>query len=296
MSEDRNRYLITTQELADNLGREDLRVLECTVFLRPREDGKPGYAVIPGREEWEAGHIPGSGYADLQNDLSDPAAGLRFMMPSAEQFAQAMGRYGVGDDTEVVLYDRAGNMWAARIWWMLRAFGFDSARVLDGGWAKWTGEGRAVQSGPGFPPAPATFTPKPRPELIATKEDVLASIESGQACIVNALNAAQHRGEVAPYGRPGHITGSVNVPAMGSDGIVDPKTQLYASTDAIRRRFEEAGAKPGERMITYCGGGIAASSAAFAATMAGFEDVAVYDASLSEWAADPSLPMEISMA
>ena len=287
----RDRYLATTEWLAANLGQPSLRIFDCTVLLRPRQGGGPGYAVVSGREEWASGHIPGSAFADLHNDLSDKTSPLRFMMPPAEQFADAMGRYGVGDDSDVILYDRAGNMWAARIWWMLRAFGFDNARVLDGGWTKWHAEGRPISTAlPVY--APSTFTANPRPELIATKDDVLASMASGQACIVNALNAAQHRGEVAPYGRPGHIAGSVNVPAMGSAGIVDPATQLYGSTSEIRRRFEEAGAKPRERMITYCGGGIAASSAAFAALMAGFEDVAVYDASLSEWAADESLPME----
>lgn len=287
----RDRYLATTDWLAGHVEDPRLRVLECTVFLRPRDDGQPGYNVVPGRAEWAAGHIPGSVYADLQNDLSDRDQSLRFMMPPAEQFAEAMRRYGVGDDAEVVLYDRQGNMWAARIWWMLRAFGFDNARVLDGGWSAWVTEGRPVST-EATPPAPATFTVSPRAGLMATKEDVLAAMEAGQACIVNALNAAQHRGEVAPYGRPGHIAGSVNVPAMGSGGIVDPETQHYLPVAEIRRRFEEAGARAGERMITYCGGGIAASSAAFAATMAGYEDVAVYDASLSEWAADPSLPME----
>ena len=108
------------------------------------------------------------------------------------------------------------------------------------------------------------------------------------------MNAAQHRGDVAPYGRPGHISGSTNVPAMGSAGIVDPITQKYLPVEEIRKRFEAAGARQGERMITYCGGGIAASSAAFAATMAGYANIALYDASLSEWAADPALPMETS--
>src|SRR5690606_1442407 len=104
-------------------------------------------------------------------------AKLRFMMPPAEQFAEAMGRYGVGDDSDVVLYDRAGNMWAARIWWMLRAFGFDRARLLDGGWSRWAAEGRPVSTEPPAYP-PATFTARPRPELIASKEDVLEAIES----------------------------------------------------------------------------------------------------------------------
>jgi len=290
--EDRAKYLVSTEWLAAHISDSTLRVLDCTVFLRPRTDGGPGYAVVTGREEWEQSHIPGSVFADLANDLSDRTSELRFMLPPAEEVAEAMGRYGVGDDSDVVLYDRAGNMWAARIWWMLRTFGFDRARILDGGWTQWLAEGRPT-SAEAPTPAVAHFTAKPRPELIATKADVLAAIESGQTCVVNALNGAQHRGEVAPYGRAGHITGSVNVPAMGAGGVVDPETQLYRPTDEIRQRFEAAGAKPSERMITYCGGGIAASSAAFAATMAGYSNIALYDASLSEWAADPSLPMEI---
>ena len=284
-------YLATTDWLANHLDAPNLRILECTVFLRPRDDGQPGYKAIPATAEFAAGHIPGAVYADLTNDLSDRSQSLRFMMPPAAQFAEAMRRYGVGDDSEVILYDREGNMWAARIWWMLRAFGFDNARVLDGGWKTWLAEGRPV-SAEVTRPAPVTFTAHERPELIATKEDVIAAMSSGQGCIVNALNPAQHRGDVAPYGRPGHITGSVNVPAMGSAGIVDPSTQKYLPLEEIRQRFTAAGVEPGERMITYCGGGIAASSAAFAATMAGYLNIAVYDASLSEWAADPSLPME----
>lgn len=289
---ERDRYLATTEWLAAHLGDPAVRILECTVFLRPNEAGRPGYTAVSGRDEWAKGHIPGSVYADLPNDLSDRAQALRFMMPSAQQFAEAMGRYGVGDETTVVLYDRQSNMWAARIWWMLRAFGFENARVLDGGWTRWVAEARAVSTDP-TPPPPAKFTAVPRPGLIATRADVLAAIASGQTCIVNALNSAQFRGDVAPYGRPGRIPGSVNVPAMGAHGLVDPETQLYRPTAEIRRRFEEGGARPDERMITFCGGGIAASSAAFAATMAGFNDVAVYDASLSEWAADPSLPMDV---
>jgi thiosulfate/3-mercaptopyruvate sulfurtransferase len=289
---ERDQYLATTDWLTNHLDDHALRILDCTVFLRPNDSGRPGYIAVSGRDEWSKGHIPGSVYADLTNELSDRAQALRFMMPPPQQFGEAMERYGVGDRTSVVLYDRQANMWAARVWWMLRAFGFDNARVLDGGWTRWTAEGHPVSRDPATAP-PAKFSPVPRPGLIATKEDVLAAIASGQTCIVNALNSAQHRGDVAPYGRPGRIRGSVNVPAMGSHGLVDPTTQLYPSIPEIRRRFQEAGAKPGKRLITYCGGGIAASSAAFAATIAGYDDVAVYDASLSEWAADPSLPMEV---
>lgn len=286
----RDDFLVSTDWLASSLGRFELRILECTVLLLPRDDGQPGYAVVSGRDGWAAGHIPGAGFADIPYDLSDRVQPLRFMMPGPEQFAAAMGAYGIGPDSDVVLYDRAGNMWAARVWWMLRAFGFDNARILDGGWPTWVEEGRPVATDH-VAPAPAEFRARPRAGLIASKDDVLGAMARDNVCVVNALNPAQYRGDVAPYGRAGHIPASVNVPAMGSAGVVDPRTQKYHAVEEIKRRFVEAGARPGERMITYCGGGIAASSAAFAAVMAGYTDVAVYDASLSEWAADPSLPM-----
>ncbi|MBK8559156.1 sulfurtransferase [Candidatus Amarobacter glycogenicus] len=287
----REDFLASSDWLAGHLDDEHLRVLDCTVFLRARAEGGPGYLVETGEAEWLGGHIPGSIYADLHNDLSDRSSALRFMMPPAAQFETAMGSYGVGNDSKVVLYDRAGNMWAARVWWMLRAFGFDNARVLDGGWKRWTDDGHPVETG-SVGRAPGRFTVVPRPRLIASRDEVLELVRSGDACIVNALNGAQFRGEVAPYGRPGRIAGSVHVPAIGDAGVVDPRTQTFGSVEEIRARFIKAGAEPDRRLIAYCGGGIAASSTAFAAVMAGFRDVAVYDASLSEWAADPTLPME----
>jgi 3-mercaptopyruvate sulfurtransferase SseA len=189
---DRDRFLATTSWLADNLGRPNLRILECTVLLRPRADGTPGWDIVPGREEWAAAHIPGSMFADIPGELSDRSQRLQFMMPSAEQFATAMAAYGVGDDSEVVLYDREGNMWAARVWWMLRTFGFDNARVLDGGWRTWSNEGRPVSTAIESP-QPGDFTPRPRPSLIATKDDVLAAITSGPvvAAVFEGTSAIQ---------------------------------------------------------------------------------------------------------
>ena len=133
--------LVETDWLEANLEDPTLRILDCTVNLQ-RSDGET--RVESGREAWAAEHIPRSVYADLAGEFSDRSSKLRFMMPPVGQFAQAMGRIGVGDGTSVVLYDRAGHMWAARIWWMLRAAGFDDAAVLNGGWMKWTAEGRPV--------------------------------------------------------------------------------------------------------------------------------------------------------
>jgi thiosulfate/3-mercaptopyruvate sulfurtransferase len=281
------QHLVETDWLAPRVGDPGLRVLECTVFLHP--ELPHGYRAESGQAAWAAGHIPGSGFADLTDDLCDRTSRLRFMLPPASQLADAMSRLGVGDGVRVVLYDRAMNIWAARVWWMLRAFGFDEAAVLDGGWRKWTLEGRAVSIDPD-PTPPRRFTARPRPELFTGKTDVLGALGDRSACVLNALTEEQHRGTGgATYGRPGRIAGSVNVPARE---LVDPKTHAYRDPETLRAKFAAAGALDAGRVITYCGGGIAASSDAFILTLLGHEHVAVYDASLSEWAADPTLPMD----
>jgi thiosulfate/3-mercaptopyruvate sulfurtransferase len=280
-------YLVETDWLAANLEDPALRILECTTILHPRPDG--GYKAESGRATWAAGHIPRSGFADLTDDLCDRSSSWLYMMPPADQMAAAMSRLGIGEGTRVVLYDRAVNMWSARVWWMLRAVGFDRAAVLNGGWKKWTVEKRAISAEPCAYP-PARFVARPRPELFADKRAVLAGLDQSATCVINALSEEQHRGTGGvAYGRPGRITGSGNVPARE---LVDPATHAYLAPDVLRHRFAASGALDAGRVITYCGGGIAASSDAFVLTLLGHEHVAVYDASLSEWAADPSLPMQ----
>jgi thiosulfate/3-mercaptopyruvate sulfurtransferase len=280
-------YLVATDWLAARLDDPSLRVLECTTILHPLPEG--GFRAESGLATWTAGHIPRSGFADLTGELSDRASSLRFMMPPPDQLASAMAKLGVGDGTRVVLYDRAVNMWAARVWWMLRAIGFDAASVLDGGWRKWTLEGRPVSTEPSTYP-PGRLIARPRPKLFADKTAVLAGLGDTATCVLNALTEEQHRGTGGVhYGRPGRIAGSGNVPARS---LVDATTHAYLPLDQLRQQFENAGALASGRVITYCGGGIAASSDAFVLAMLGHEDVAVYDASLSEWAADSSLPMQ----
>ncbi len=276
--------LVTTAWLEDHLDDPDLRVLDCTVLLEPAPGGR--FVARSGRDAWAAGHIPGSAFASLPDDLSDPDSPLRFTLPTADRFAGAMEQLGVGQGTRVVLYDSRLNMWAARLWWMLRAFGFDDAAVLDGGWRSWDDEGRTVSS---TPPVvrPATFVAQPRPGLFVDRDEVLAALDDGATCLVNALSAEQHRGETDDYARRGHLPGAQNVPAAA---LVDAG-QRYLPLDELRRHFAPVlDGSPG-RIVTYCGGGIAASSDAFTLFRLGFDDVAVYDASLQEWAADPELPL-----
>ena len=291
----RPQHLVSTEWLAEHLDDPEVRVFETTVFLRPRQEG-PGYRVEAGRAEYESGHIPGSGFLDLQQDFSDNDQRLRFMMPSPQAFAEAAGRHGISEGGKLVLYDRLGSMWAARLWWMFRAMGMEDAAVLDGGWTKWLAEGRAVSTEPASYAA-AAFTPNWDPARFAQLEEVRAiaagsSDAAASPCLINALGRDQHSGADGgrTYGRAGHIPNSSNVPAME---LVDPQTQAYLPAEELAARFAAAGASPQRRVVTYCGGGIAASNDAFILTLLGYDNVAVYDASMSEYAADESLPLVV---
>ncbi len=294
MSQPEPGFLVSSEWLAAHLEDANLRVLDSTVYLRAPAPGsdRRSYTQESGRTDYEAAHIPGALFADLVREFSDTSAPFPFTKPSPEQFAAAIGSLGISNDTHVVCYDGAGTMWATRMWWLLRAFGHDNASVLDGGLKKWQAEGRPVST---ETPAvePATFVATERPERWATKDDVLAAISDGQSCVINSLTEEQHAGTTTAYGRAGHIAGSVNV---SSRGLTEPETGAYLPLDLLRSRFEASGATSAGRIITYCGGGIAATSGAFVLALLGHENVAVYDNSLSEWGRDESLPMEVAAA
>jgi thiosulfate/3-mercaptopyruvate sulfurtransferase len=278
--------LVTTDWLAANLRAADLRIVDCSVVMRTADDGS--YAFVPGAEQYERGHIPGGVFVDVLTSLSAKDHPLPMMMPPPDEFAATMAGLGVSDESRVVLYDRSNHAWAARVWWMLRYCGFDGAAVLDGGWNKWTAEGNTISTQKTDHP-PGKLTVRIRPKLFATKRDVVESIRAPGICIINALSPELHSGAVQRYARAGRIAGSENVHC---ESLIDPRTHAYIDADALRERFESTDALSAERVITYCGAGIAASSDALALTLLGHRDVAVYDGSLSEWTSDPDLPME----
>ncbi len=275
-------FLIDTDALERQLGDPNLRVFDCTTILIP--DPKMTYQAVPARADFEKGHIPGAQFIDLQADLSDKNHRLRFMLPSAEDFAAAMSRFGVGEGTRIVLYSTTTPQWATRVWWLLRVFGFDYAAVLDGGWQKWSRETGAARPRP-----PGHFIVKEQRPLMVGKAEVQHAIGDRAVCTLNALAPEQHAGTGGnTYGRPGRIKESVNLPAAQ---LIDLATNAFLPAAELRQRFEGVGAF-GKEVITYCGGGIAASADAFALVMLGHPDVKLYDASMSEWATDPTLPME----
>jgi thiosulfate/3-mercaptopyruvate sulfurtransferase len=282
--------VVQTDWLEAHLDAPHLRIFDCTTHLKPAEPGSDmPYLVVGARAEYDAGHIPGAGFLDVQAELSDNATKLRFTMPSADRFAAAMSRHGVGEGTRVVLYSAGSIMWATRVWWMLRAFGFDNAAVLDGGWDKWLAEGRPVSTAPCAYP-PAQFISRPRPGMIVSKEQVLAAIRDPSTVIVNALSPELHSGKTpSRYGRPGRVPGSVNVSA---GALLDSRTKAFVPLAQARAKFDAAGIEKSKDVICYCGGGISATVDLFLLHQLGHDRITLYDGSMGEWAKDQSLPIE----
>lgn len=282
-SDARMDSLVTAEWLSQHLDDPNLVVLDCTVLVEQLEDGT--VHIVSGQSSYDRGHIPTAGFADLMGDLSDNGGPLQFAVPAPEQFAAAMGALGVGDESRVILYDEANMGWAARVWWMLRWVGFDRAALLDGGLAAWNEMGLPLSTEPASHPA-SHLTVALRPELIADRDEVFASLENDAVSLIDALPASHYSGDMAMYDRPGHIPGALNLPASA---LLDDSGR-FKSNDELASMIET---DRNARSITYCGGGISASADAFVLTRLGFTDVAVYAASLQEWAADPSNPMEI---
>jgi thiosulfate/3-mercaptopyruvate sulfurtransferase len=282
------QFLVSTDWLSAHLEDPNVRILDPSTLLPPKPDLSL-YDVVPARQDFEKGHIPHAVFVDVEHELSTPDPHLHFMLPDARTFASAMSRYGVSDDTFVVCYSTTSHWWATRLWWTLQVFGHQRVAVLDGGFQKWQKEGRPVETGPAQQAAPGNFTVRePDTRMVADRKQVLAAINAGDVCTVNALRPEQHAGTGGVnYGRRGHITGSISIPAM----LHVNEDNTFKNEDELRAMFAPAMSRP--EVITYCGGGIAATSVALALAMLGHNNVKVYDASLTEWAADPELPMEV---
>lgn len=285
--------LICANALAATLDDPRLCLLDASVELAaPEFDGD--YRVESGHAGWLAGHIRGAHHADLLSDLADPQASFSFALPDPQRAQDALRKLGLHDDSLIVIYDRSDGFWAARLWWMLRSLGIDAA-VLDGGLRAWIAAGFALQQGESAESESGTLsTPaKYREGFWIDRHDV-EQVVAGKAdgALVCALSAALFDGSaVSRYARRGHIPGSRNLPARS----------LFDDDGRYRR-----GAALGEALaglcqaepplLLYCGGGISAAALALALTLAGETRVAIYDGSLQEWAAEPSLPLTTGAA
>ena len=285
----RPEFLVETDWLADHLDDPNIRVFDCTTHLVPGSDHT--LRAESALADYRAGHIPGAGYLDLQAELSAPAGTFRFTTPRAEDFAAAVGARGIGDDSRVVLYSTGAVSWATRVWWMLYAFGFENAAILNGGWQKWQAEARAVSEEDDCRYAPASFSAQARPGLIVDSGAVLAALDDRDAVVVNALARDQHEGtSERHYGRPGGITGSVCLPALD---LLNDGDGRFLDADGLGQKFAQIGISVGmeEKVLAYCGGGVAATVDTFALALLGHDNAGIYDNSLSEWAKNHDLPM-----
>ncbi|MFD8582668.1 sulfurtransferase [Streptomyces californicus] len=236
-----------------------------------------------GRADYEAGHLPGAVFVDLDQDLASPAGdGGRHPLPDPEVFGAAMRRAGVGQDTPVVVYDGGQGWAAARAWWLLRWAGHRDVRVLDGGLAAWTGDLSTDV------PHPAEGDFRPKPGALPTLDADSAAAFARSGLLLDARAAERYRGDVEPIDRVGgHIPGAVSAPTdenTGPDGRYLPAEQLAA-------RFAGLGAEAcAEGVGVYCGSGVSGAHQVLALEIAGLTGI-LYPGSWSEWSADPSRPV-----
>jgi thiosulfate/3-mercaptopyruvate sulfurtransferase len=273
--------LVSTDWLAEHLGDPDLVVVDSSWHMAA--SGRKG------REEYLAAHIPGARFLDI-DDVNDRAHPAPHMLPSAAAFGAAMERLGIGRSDRILVYDNSPIRTAARGWFMFRHFGAEQVAILDGGFQKWTAEGRPIESGE--PAArPARFDAVERPEVV-TKQQLLAGVGLPW---VDARGKPRFEGSEAdprPGIASGHAPGARNLPFAAlyrEDGT-------FKSTEEIKRLFADAGVDPGEPFVASCGSGVTANSLIFAAHLLGNDDTRLYDGSWSEWGADPATPKVLGPA
>lgn len=297
--------LVETGWLAARLDRPNLRIVDA----RWRGDGTSS------RKLYRNGHIPGAVHLDWQLDLSwTNRANLRYMLLPPGRFAAVMTQAGIGNDSLVVVYSDYDYSGAARLWWALQYYGHERVVVLNGGWNKWRAEGRPVSLESFQPATSAPFNSRLQPCWLAKSNEICRALSQANPSVrlVDTRPPEQYAGQAVwtPPGshflaagtqeveigarkpmRAGHIPGAVNITSSTN---LNPADWTYLPAPAIRRKALEAGLEPTQRVLTYCGVGISASLGLFALYLAGFKNLALYEASWEEWGTDPTFPVEKS--
>jgi thiosulfate/3-mercaptopyruvate sulfurtransferase len=279
------RTLISTSALASRLEDPSYVVVDCRFKL---DD------VSWGERAYRGAHVPGAVYAHLDRDLSGPRTGRngRHPLPDPRVLADTLGGFGIASGVQVVAYDQDNGMFASRLWWMLRWLGHEAVAVLDGGFAKWTAEGRETRSGTETRPS-KPFEGQPRGEMVADAAAVAAAVTSGvtgATMLLDARAPERYRGDSEPLDPvAGHIPGARNYffqQNIGEQGTFRVPEELR---DRLRRPL---GAVAPADLICYCGSGVTACHNLLALEHAGLPGARLYPGSWSEWCADDRNPVE----
>jgi len=274
--------LVTADWLAAHLRDDDLRVVDVRWYLDPARKGIDAY---------QAGHIPRAVFLDVEGELAAPGGRRggphgRHPWPPAEQVARVMGAAGIDAHTRVVAYDDQAGAVAARLWYLLRAYGHDPVAVLDGGITRWLAEGYPTTTELVTPP-PATFIPQPWPGWVLSKEEMISA--APQSLVLDARASERYRGDVEPIDpRAGHIPGAKSAPF--TENLSGGAAPVFLPAQALRDRYAALGAE-GREPIVYCGSGVTACHDLLALAVAGLRG-RLYAGSWSEWSSDPALPVE----
>jgi thiosulfate/3-mercaptopyruvate sulfurtransferase len=272
------KTLIDVETLAKNLEMLDWVIVDCRFSLA---DTAVGY------QNYQAAHIPGAVYAHLDDDLSGPPVTDhgRHPLPTPQRLAQLFSRLGIDEMSQVVAYDDAGGMIAARLWWMLRYMGHDGVAVLDGGWQAWQAAEMPTQSGIEKNEA-AQFSGRPKPKWVVTLNEV-----ADQPLLIDARGPERYRGEIEPLDpQPGHIPGAQNLPyekQLDEHGRFRSNDEMKAELTAV------LGGKSGEAATFYCGSGVSACLNLLAMAHVGLGNGRLYVGSWSEWSSDPERPIAV---
>ena len=277
----RPEILATTEWLAEHLGRPGIRIVDA----RWRPDGSA-------HEVYRAGHIPDAVHVDWRTDLVDQGGDVETIrVADPDRVAAAAERAGIGDGTTVVVYDDTQGLYAARVWWTLRAYGAEQVRVLDGGFPAWEAEGRQIERlEPDRPAATGgPFIPRGPNRMHLTTSDVRGMLGSPDVTLLDARAPAEYRGFEGNTRRLGHIPGALNVP-VGT--MHEAGGQRLRPGDELQARLHAANVSRRGRKVAYDGSGIAAAKLAFILTLLGHDDVAVYDGGWAEWGNRLDLPVD----